>query len=1300
MGPGTRLGERFELVRLAGAGAMGEVYKAKDLRTGEPVAVKLLAGGGDEARFEREIALLASLVHPGIVRHLAHGHLPAGGHYLVMEWLEGDDLGAVLGQRSLTVTESLAVAGRLARALGFAHERGVVHRDLKPSNVFLVGGAFDEAKILDFGIAKQEGRTALTGTGALVGTPGYMAPEQARGELRIDARADVFSLGCVLFECLAGEPAFRGDHLMAILFKIVIADPPRLEDLRPDLPESLTHLVSRMMAKDPDERPRDGHAVAEALALLGSLPEVAEARSAPDRNRPARLSGAERRPVAVILIGAPPEGNARGAGESDADGVATDASLFRDAATQWGARGEPLLDGSIALWVAGTGMATDIAARAAQAALALRTRVPERSIALAVGRAALSGRMPLGDVIDRVARTLAHRNAPRQTPLGPVAVEETTAGLLDARFDVREDESGYWLHGERALLEGTRTLLGKPTACVGRDREKTQLEQLFEECVEESIAQAVLVTAAAGMGKSRLAHELVRKLEFHDAAPAVWITRGDPLRTGSAFALCAQILHAACGIQEGEPLARRQDKLLATVSQYVPEAERQTIAELLGEIAGAPFPDEGSPTLREARKDPGLLMDWLHRAFVDFLSAACAARPVLLVLEDLHWGDLPSVRLFDVALRDLQQKSLLILALARPEVHDRFPRLWVGRHLQAIQLKELSRKASERLVRQVLGEGVGAGTIERIVAQAGGNAFYLEELIRAASEGRDGELPETVVAMVQSRLGALDDEDRKILRAASIFGETFPAGGVAELLGTSDHAGLVRERLATLAARELLTERPGGRFPGEHELSFRHALLADGAYAMLTEEDRVLGHRLAGAWLEAHGERDGFVLARHFDRGEEGTRAARHYLAASEGALISGDMDAALAGARRGLELSSGEERGTFLGLLCEVHAWMSDFESSVRYGREAARHALPGSVAWQRGMLARLHDATHGGDPAELPEIVEALRTTDPTADALVLSSFVTAVSAIYLLEDGHLALAARLIERMDELAAGPFRGEPIPTGWSHLAHANHAYAALEDPWTGHLEAQRGLASIGGLGHARYEALAGHYVSAGLWYLGAHHEARRNMEARLSGHPLLGTLAGHPLFCLAGVLVELGALDEAKATAERLIAFGKARGVPTDEGLGRWALASALLRAGELDAAEREAGVALEWLARSPVDQPGARATLAAILLAAGRHDEALDAAARALAQYEAQRVASFLRGGTVHLVHAQALVASRRHDEARAAIARAEGRLLAIASKIGDPGRRKTFLEDVPENAATRALAQEWSLRGSPRP
>ncbi len=323
--PGSLFADRFEALRAAHSGGMGTVFRARDRVSGAEVALKVLFGQGaqDVERFTREATILAGLGHPGIVRYVAHGMARSGEHYLAMEWLEGEDLSARLARRGLTMGESLSLVRRAAEALAAAHQRGLVHRDLKPSNLFLVRGDVEGVKIVDFGIARLGLDAArVTRTGVLLGTPGYMAPEQIQGPPVHDPRADVFALGCVLFECLTGRAAFEGSTAASVLAKILLQEMPRTRALRPEVPAAVDQLTARMMARDPEERPRDGAAVAAAIAALGDLAKLPGGAAPPVDPRRApgptpsdattSLTMSEARLVSVVLAGrVEDEGEAR-----------------------------------------------------------------------------------------------------------------------------------------------------------------------------------------------------------------------------------------------------------------------------------------------------------------------------------------------------------------------------------------------------------------------------------------------------------------------------------------------------------------------------------------------------------------------------------------------------------------------------------------------------------------------------------------------------------------------------------------------------------------------------------------------------------------------------------------------------------------------------------------------------------------------------------------------------------------------------------------------------------------------------
>jgi serine/threonine-protein kinase len=267
----TVLGGRYTLLTVLGTGGMATVWRARDEMLGRDVAVKVLspqhaADPGFLARFEGEARHAAAVSHPRLVTVFDCG-VENGTPFIVMELAAGRTLRQVLDEAGmLPPGQAVAIAAAVCEGLEAAHAAGLVHRDITPANIVLNGG---EVKVLDFGIARADGTHATTATGTVVGTAAYLSPEQASGR-PADPRSDLYSLGCVLFEMLAGRPPFTADSAVGVAYRQVHDDPGPPSALRPGLPASLDLITARLLAKDPAARPPT--AAAARAGLLAVFP--------------------------------------------------------------------------------------------------------------------------------------------------------------------------------------------------------------------------------------------------------------------------------------------------------------------------------------------------------------------------------------------------------------------------------------------------------------------------------------------------------------------------------------------------------------------------------------------------------------------------------------------------------------------------------------------------------------------------------------------------------------------------------------------------------------------------------------------------------------------------------------------------------------------------------------------------------------------------------------------------------------------------------------------------------------------
>ncbi len=1313
---GTVIADRFRIAGLTGKGGMGSVYRARDLLRDVDVAVKLshrLAGGNEARRMAREAQALAepllALRHPHIVEYVAHGIAETEQPYLVMEWLEGHDLATRIRQGPLSEEQVVALALRLARTLSLVHGCGIVHRDIKPGNLFVVGGDLDCVKLIDFGFARMdEASSSLTPSGMFLGTPGYMAPEQLDEARSVDGRADLYALGAVMFACLTQRQPFEGAHLMSVLGKVILEEAPSVRELRGDVSPALGALIARLLRKRPTERSASADALAVELERLHAWTHA----DMPALQGQTAVSHGEQRFFTVLLAGPFPA----------AGTPSTVAHVERIAG--FGAEVVRLADGTLLAIFAGSGTLDDTAVRAARCALAMRQAGLTAPMVLATGRGRTDTRLPVGEVVERAvglrfghvthtAETLelaadtlrgvslagerrqeragdpAQARAAAEGGFEGILVDDVTANLIASRFEIGPHTGpGFRLLAENLAASPGLTLEAALGPCVGREREIATVEALLDECIEESAPRIMVISGPPGLGKSRLASELVHRLTARGLdASRVWCAGGDPTRAGSPLGLLGRLIAHAAGMLPGATVADHRAAVARRVRARVSSDEAARITVFLSEIVGARFAADAELQLREARRDARLMHDQMLHAWEDWLEAeagAAEASAIVFVIDDLHWADLPSVRFIEKALRNLSGRPIFVLALARSDIDEVFPDLWAVCQPERMPLRPLPRQACMALAQLHAASALDPEALARLVDRAGGNPFYLEELLQYAGDGDSEVLPDTLLALVGARLAALPADERRVLRAASVFGHHFSTAGVAALLGEDAGAGTAAGALVErLLGRDLVLPERRIRVAGEAAYRFRHELLREAAYATLPDDDRVRAHRGAAVWLEQVGERDAYVLAEHYWRGRAVTDALPWFCRAAEQALAADDVKAVLERLQRAMACGArGETLGALRLLQAEAQNWSAQHQAAHASAAEAMTHLPRGSDAWAQAAHQRSWAAVELGDTEEVARVGEQILAcvTRPLSDAfqIALSRCVTSLR-LY----GHRRQVGHALTYLEP---EPRMHTPLAAG--AILHMRAALAGLDGftalaaTWFSEAVEQWDAA-----GNKRQACLDRANLAVCLSELGQYEEGIHHCRSSLEQARRLGI--EHAIYnSSTRMLLTLSRQGEL-GEAERLLRESPQGSLRKRTMLGTFRAWLALFAARPADAlADVERAMAEMEETSPPEDRALGLAIRARALLDLGRPAEALEVAQAAMALLH--DMGAIVEGESLlRLTHAEALLATGKAAEARAAIATAHAWLLDKAAHIDNPAWRQSFLDRVAENRRILELA-----------
>lgn len=965
---GSKLGP-YEIRAELGRGGMATVFRAYQPAIDREVAIKVIHPGiltdaHMVDRFRREARMIARLEHPHIlpIYDFDGAHSPP---YIVMRYLDQGTLRDLIARERLSLTEVVNLIGQVAAALDYAHAQGVVHRDIKPSNVLLDrhGNAF----VSDFGIARLIAGAAptdlITHAGTVVGTPDYMAPEQAMGRTDVDGRADIYALGVMLFQFLTGQLPYYADRPLGVTLKHIKAPIPSVCALNPTLPEQADALIRRAMAKYPSLRFSTASELATQLASLTQFgdstkmvnlrPAVTVVLDTPSMHAVSLPPTEQQRVISALHVDVSkyralletPEG-----AENDIQALAA----FWERATviiadHGGCLAERSEDDMVAIWGAEQAQEDD-AERAVLAALVLRDIVLDFGSQRGYVRA--EDVLPVRLAIHTGPALIAHdttgtllvtggalRTLRCLSPYaeGVVLISHDTFRAVRGVFDVapaeqvwiQEDRDSlliYHVHQakSRAFRALTRDIEGVEPPLIGRVIELKRLQDAFLDAVEESESQLVTIVGDVGLGKSRLLDELDRHLDLGSVRCRVFRARATPAMSERPYALLRDLLAFRFEIRDNDPLALALQKLEEGFATLL-GAPQVEMAHLIGYLAG--FNHRESAYILPLLLNPEVLAARGRQLLITFFTRLSAISPVRIELEDLHYADLPSLDLFGTLVHQAPALQLFVIAAARPMLFERCPS-W-GQHLAhatRIDLQPLDRRASRELASTLLQRVVDPPKELRdfLVVRAEGVPLFMEELLRTlldehviikdSNDHWRAELsrlagmrvPPTLIRLLQTRLDTLLAPERLVLQRASVLGRAFvdamlSAVDAADTVHVPDLSGVLR----SLEQRGLVERRPESSFTGSSEYVFVQTMVRDLLYETLLEGQRRTYHRAAAVWLASgpRAQEHLAFIADHYERAGDNGTAAHWYIRSGSAATERYANDVAISQYRHALML-------------------------------------------------------------------------------------------------------------------------------------------------------------------------------------------------------------------------------------------------------------------------------------------------------------------------------------------------------------------------------------------------------------
>jgi class 3 adenylate cyclase/predicted ATPase len=926
---------RYQVRRALGEGGFGAVYLGHDTQLDRPVAIKVLRAESGQAPAEGEQCLqearrLAKLNHPGIVTVHDVG-VQDGQVYIVSDFLDGPDLGRWLADNRPAWPEAARITAAVADALAQAHARLIVHRDVKPGNIILTAGR--APVLVDFGLALDEKQAGGGERGIVSGTPWYMSPEQVTGMAhRIDGRTDVYSLGVVLYEMLTGRVPFQAADTRELLRQVRDDEPQPPRQLNHDIPPELEQICLKALAKRQQDRYTTAADFAEELRrVLQTAAEAQASQQWPPRTstvqpRPAqpgssrgdaltsssfrrRVREAERRQVTVLVCGCDVFESEAYLERLDAEDQITVLRAFQQACAEAVRRG----DGTIVqcnehglLVCFGYPVAyEDAAGRAARTGLAIledmkvlgeqlrREHQLEFNpwVGIHTGPAVVEAKEDTVSLVGE-ARNVAVQLEDIAGP-GQIICSAASHRLLRGQFQctslgerkikgVAQPIELFQVQGvgeARSLIEAAGP--AGLTPLTGRDHEISLLQDRWEQA-QEGMGQVVLLIGEPGLGKSRLVYAMKQHLQNNESV-IEW--RCAPHFQNTGLYPACDFFEQFLNFSRDEAPASRFDRLVRHLQEY--DLARPDVVPLFASLLSLPL-DERFPPLR---LPPVREREETFRALRDWIRTYSGRRPVLFILEDLHWVDASTLEFLGQFLAEGLHDRILTLLTFRPEFQTPWPAL---AHQTTLALNRLTRRQVGDLMRKQTGSALPDALVEQIYDRAGGVPLFVEEFTKMALElgpleqAAEGgtpartllahEIPPTLQDLVMARVDRMEG-NHEVAQLAATLGREF-SYELCAAVATVDEPTLQAD-LARLVQAEILYAK--GR-PPRCNYIFKHALLEDALYNALVKAKRQQFHRRIGEALEARFpqtvETQPELLAHHFTEAGLPAKAVGYWLKA------------------------------------------------------------------------------------------------------------------------------------------------------------------------------------------------------------------------------------------------------------------------------------------------------------------------------------------------------------------------------------------------------------------------------------